>query len=180
MKSQLKERLKDIIIDHVYDYCFNEVVMKIEGGGNKIELGRGSKVEDDPFMQVIHENIKKSGEYKAYYDKRNKKYCKIIEGKNIFKSFTDKLVYLGFEKSDTLHLEINEAIQFLLHRSYLSHNQPIESEYSLTDKGLNHYLTGASFEDKYLQNQDSHQTRLISVISLVVAIAAILLQFIIS
>jgi len=174
------ERLKDIIIDHVYDYCFNEIVMKIEGGGHKIELGGKSKIEDDPFMQDIHEAIKKSGEYKAYYDKRNKKYCKIIEGEIVVKSFTDKLLYLGFEKSDTLHLEINEAIKFLKHRSYLSQNQPIDSEYSLTDKGLNHYLTGASFEDKYLQNQDSHQTRIISIVSLIVAIMAFLLPFILS
>ena len=177
MKTKLVERLKDIIVDHVYDYCFNEVVMKIEGGGHKIELGGKSKIEDDPFMQDIHEAIKKSGEYKAYYDKRNKKYCKIIEGKNVFKSFTDKLLYLGFEKSDTLHVEINETIKFLIHRSYLSQNQPIDSEYSLTEKGLNHYLSGISFEDKFIQNQIATYTLIISIISIILASTALIFQF---
>jgi len=173
MKKKLKERLKDIIIDHIYHYCYNEIVRKIESDDVKLTLDVESKIENDSVLKSIYDDIIKSkGPIKMFYDTRDKTHCKVIEGNTVHKSFTDRLLAQSFKKSDKLNLYIEEALTYLIHRSYISRNQPIESEVTLTQKGINHYTSGGSFEDKYVKGRNAGIALIISIISIVIAICA--------
>lgn len=148
MRKRLKERLKDIIIDHINDYCYNEVVQKIEGGTASLTLDAGSKIKDDPVLQPFYDfKIKSQGPIKMYFTVRNATHCQVIEGNMILKSFSEKLLSQGFKKSDKLSTFIEDALKTLVHRSYLARNLPKKVEFALTHKGINHYTSGRSFED---------------------------------
>ena len=173
MKKRQKERLKDIIIDHIYDYCYNEVVKKIKGDSANITLDAHSKIEDDPLLQSIFDNlIKPSKSIKMVHDKRNENYCKVIEGNVVHKSFMDKLLSQGFNKSKKLNEQIETALNFLVYRSYLARNLPIQIEFTLTPKGINHYTSGRSFEELYIKERNTRIALTISIISIFIAFCA--------
>ena len=79
MKKREQERLKDILIDHIYDFCFNEVVKKIEGDDDKLTLDVGMKIEDDPITSLLFNRIKKAKKIKAYHASRNQTYYKVLQ-----------------------------------------------------------------------------------------------------
>jgi hypothetical protein len=179
MRRLKKERLKDIIIDHIYHYCFNEIVKKIKGDSANITLDVGSKLEDDQTLNDIYEKlIKPSKSINFSYDTRNATHCIVIEGKNVQKTFMDKLLGLGFKKSNKLHYHIESSLKFLLNRSYISQNQPIKTQYSLTQKGLNHYSSGKSFEESYRKGRNAAFALIISIISITLAITLFILKII--
>lgn len=39
-------KLKDILIDHIFDHCFNEVVQKVESPGLNLTLDDPSQLQD--------------------------------------------------------------------------------------------------------------------------------------
>jgi hypothetical protein len=79
--SRKIEKLKDILIDHVFDYGFNEVVKKVESPGINVTYDDPSQLQD-PVIKSLIDSAGKSGNFKAYYSTRNKKYCKILHGDN--------------------------------------------------------------------------------------------------
>ena len=175
----MSERLKDIIIDHIYHYCYNEIVKKIKGDSASITLDSSSRLDDDPVLKSIYENmIKTSKSFSFSYATRDVTYCKVIEGEVVLKSFMDKLRSSGFKKGPRLHIHIKKALDFLLHRSYILQNQPIDTEYALTQKGLNHYDEGKSFEESYLQGRNARTALIISIISITLAIIVFALSFV--
>lgn len=170
MKKKRREHLKDLIIDHIYHHCYNELVKKIESEHFNISIPANTKIEDDPLSKDLFESLKNSGSpYKSRYAPRGQKYCKVINGKSIHQSFLQMLLFSGFEQSDNLHTDINSALEFLLIRSYIKKNQPDESEYALTPKGVNHYSTGQSFEANYMDGRLARNAIRWSVASFIVA-----------
>lgn len=166
-------RLKDILIDHVFDHCFNEVVRKIESPGFKITYEDPKELED-PLSQSIIESIKKSGKLKFQYTTRDNEFCKVLVDDNtVHKSLITKLEALGFKKGKHLYRRIEKAHNELVAKSYLVRNKPIENEVKLTEKGLKHYLDGKSFEDKFITRRNSNIALIISIISIVVALTAL-------
>ena len=179
MRRKLKERLKDIIIDYIYHYCYNEVVKKIEGKTIKITLPEGSSTQDDPVLKsLIDYMMIPPTSVKMFHDVRNEAYCKLIEGDVVHKSFMDNLLSQGYKKSDKLSSHIEGTLNFLVNRSYLSRNLPVKTEYKLTPKGINHYNTGRSFEDIYIKGRHAFLGLIISIISIVIAVFALFINFI--
>lgn len=171
-----KERLKDILIDHVYDYCYNQIVQKIEGDGIKMTSEVPSLLNEETD-KIILDKLSKSKKIKMYYETRQTKYCNIILTKDdLHKSLLEKLKQLGFSKGKNLKSRVVETHNLLLNRSYFAKNQPIENEVRLTEKGIKHYLDGKSFEDEYISRRNSNIAIVISISSIIIAIIAIFIN----
>ncbi|WP_148264592.1 hypothetical protein [Christiangramia forsetii] len=169
-----KERIKDILIDHVYDFCNNEIVQKMEGGGNSLTYDDPVHLKD-PETKVIAEYIKKSKDLKLYYTTRNDEFCEIITKPDYLHStLIKKLLNSGFSKGKNLHKNVVKAQDFLVARSYFIKGNPIKSKVKLTEKGIKHYLDGKSFEDDYINRRNSNIAIVISLASILIAIIAIL------
>ena len=167
------EKLKDILIDHVFDYGFNEVVQKVESDEINVTYDDPRELED-PGTKTLVDSIRKSGSFKAYYTTRDKKYCKILLGENtVHKSLIQKLELLGYRKGKRLYGRIEKAQEQLIARSFLVRNNPIKEEVRLTEKGLRHYLDGKSVEDDFIQRRNSNNALIVSIVSFVVALAAL-------
>lgn len=172
-----KERLKDILIDFLYDYFFNQKVKVMEGDGIKLNIHPDANVDDDPVTKSLSESIKKSKNISLRYDLRDEKTCEVIKDKlYTHKDLTNRLQRLGFEKSDELGPLIHDSVEFLVDRSYLFRDQPIESKVGLTLKGIKHYESGQSFEDKYLQKELSVKADHRSSKSIKIAITSIIIS----
>ncbi|WP_282019188.1 hypothetical protein [Salegentibacter mishustinae] len=169
-----KERIKDILIDHVYDFCNNEIIQKMEGGGNSLTYDDPVHLKD-PETKVIAEYIKKSKDLKLHYTTRNEEFCEIITKPDYLHStLIKKLLNSGFSKGKNLHKNVVEAQDFLVARSYFAKGNPIKSKVKLTEKGIKHYLDGKSFEDNYINRRNSNIAIVISLASILIAIIAIL------
>ena len=169
------ERIKDILIDHVYDYCYNEKIQKLEGDGIKLEY-EDPKLLEEPSMKILAEQIMKSKKIKGYFGIRETEYCQIMsDDKLIHSSLSKKLKFSGFKKSKKLEKNIIKATDFLIARSFFSRNNPIKTEVRLTEKGLRHYLEGKSFEDNYTNYRHSNIGIMISIISIIIATIAIIM-----
>jgi hypothetical protein len=176
MRKLYREKLKDIIIDHVYHYCFNEVIQKIEGDNIILKVDVDSNINEDPVLKsALNEILKSTGRKELKYETRNTLYCNIIEGVEVQKSFMDRLLSQGFKKSNILNTRIENAIVELIHKSYLARNQPLDKEVTLTQKGLNHYNSGLSFEKQYIEGRNGRIALIISIISITIAALAFLL-----
>ena len=104
-----KERIKDILVDHVYDYCYNEKVQKLEGDGIKLEY-EDPKLLEESSMKILVDQILKSTKIKGYYEIRETEYCKIIsDDRLIHSSLSRKLKFSGFKKSKNLEKNIIKA-----------------------------------------------------------------------
>jgi len=166
-------RLKDILINHVFDHCYNEVVQRIESPGINITFEDPKELED-PVTKSLIDQAKNSGQIRGYYTTRDKEYCKVlVNDVTVHKSLIKKLTSLGFRKGKRLYKRIEKAHDELIATSYLVRNKPIENEVKLTEKGLRHYLDGKSFEDEYAARRNSLIAIGISIISTLIALIAL-------
>lgn len=174
MKKRLEERLKDIIIDHIYNYCYNEVVKTLAGE----DYAEQDKIpsEEDPFMRKMYDAyIKPSPAVKIFHDIRTATQCRILEGKMIQQSFSRKLLALGYRDSNELNSEVAKALDFLVRRSFLVQKLSGISEFSLTPKGIDHFSTGKSFELVYINGRLVRIALILSIISFIASLGAIAL-----
>jgi len=168
-------RLKDILVNHVFDHCYNEVVQRIESPGINITFEDPKELENSVTKSRV-EQAQKSENSRLYFTTRNKDYCKVlINNETVHKSLMDKLLFLGFHKGKRLYKRIEKAHDELIVTSYMVRNNPIESEVRLTEKGLKHYLEGKSFEDEYATRRNSIIAIGISIISTLIALIALYL-----
>lgn len=166
-------RLKDILINHVFDHCYNEVIQRIESPGINITFEDPKELED-PATKSFVDQVRNSGQIRGYYTTRDKQYCKVLINDNtVQKSLIKKLTALGFRKGKRLYSRIENAHDNLIATSYLVRNKPIENEVKLTEKGLRHYLDGKSFEDEYATRRNSLIAIGISIISTLIALIAL-------
>ncbi len=169
MKTRTQERLKDIIIDHVYSHCYDEIIKTIEG-----EEPSDKYPGDDPDLRKIYDTfIKTSGEVKILNDIRRATHCRIIIDKAIETSLAGKLESLGYPGNGALTKKVEDALRYLVNRSYLIKKYPANSEYTLTTKGVEHYSSGRSFEDSYIQGRYAKMALTFSIVSVAAAAAAI-------
>lgn len=165
-------RLKDILINHVYDYGYNQVVQKIEGEGFSLTYEDPTIPKGD-FEKHLIENALKTGPLKAYYSTRDKEYCKVIEEDGVLhKELINKLLDSKFQKSNSLFRRVKKAHDELITESYLSRNNPIQNEVRLTPKGKKHYIDGLSFERVYRTRRIASIALWLSGISIIIAIAS--------
>ena len=170
---QKKERLKDVLIDHVFDHCFNEIVHKVEADGIKINYDNPEQLNDPVIKSLVQAAIK-SKSFKAYVAVRDSKYCKLlVADKTVHKSLIEKLESLGFSKGKRLYERIHKAHDFLIFRSYIVKNKPVENEVRLTEKGIRHYSDGKSFEDNYVYRRNSNIALSVSLTSIIIALTAL-------
>lgn len=179
MEKRLKERLKDIIIDSIFDYCENEIVKKHITKSAYIETTEEIPFKENSILNIVLPRMMKSPDYRVYFDKRDKEFCAILseDGNRIHEIFFRKLEYLGYKRNENLKKEVENIIGFLKIRSYISHDFSKKNELRLTDKGRNHYKTGESFEEIYVKGWVARRALLISGISIIIAIISVLLSF---
>lgn len=171
--NKKKERIKDILIDHVYDYCNNEIVQRMEGGGHTITYDDPRHLKD-PATEAIADLIKKSKNAKLNYTTRNVEFCEIITSPDyVHSTLIEKLLKSGFSKGKGLYRNVVEAQNFLVARSYFIRGNPIKNKVKLTEKGVKHYLDGKSFEDDYINRRNSNIAIIISIGSAIIALIAI-------
>lgn len=171
-----RERIKDVLIDHVYDFCFNEVVQQVEGGGMKLTYNDPALLKGSTTA-VIMDKIMKSENVKAYYTTRETKYCKILtEPDFLHSTLIKKLQFSGFSKGKRLHKDVVKAQEFLIARSYFAESNPIKARVKLTEKGKRHYLDGKSFEDNYVSRRNSNLAIVVSIFSIIIALIAIFIK----
>lgn len=169
MRTKTTERLKDIIIDHIYSYCYDEIARTIEG-----EKAEENYPGDDPDLQKIYDTfIKPSGEIRIFHDVRRATHCRVIVDKAIEPSLAGKLVSQGYSNNGGMTRKVEKALEFLVNRSYLIKKYPANSEYTLTTKGVEHYSSGRSFEEQYSAGRDAKIALTFSVVSIIAAAAAI-------
>jgi len=183
-KKQLTEKIKDIIIDYVFDYSNTEKIDLLKGDGITIEIEPGSDIKKHPNWGFINEILKNSKKIERYYSYRNKEFCqvyKLEEEKSTFHSaFLKRIERLtGCDKTEINDIDVivRESIQFLCDKSYLKRDQPNVWNIALTTKGIKHYESGRSFEDEYIKNtvliesnKRSKHSKVISIISLIFSI----------
>lgn len=168
-----KERLKDLLIDHVYDYCYNEIVQRIEGDGNSLTFDDPALL-DLPETARFVEKLRMAKQYRAYYTTRDDEFCQIVPNKeDLSLRLTKRLKNSGFKSGKKMINQVLKAQNELISKSYFSEGNPIKSKIKLTEKGLRHYLDGKSFEDDYINRRNSNIAIVISVFSIIIAILAI-------
>ena len=168
MRTKSKERLKDIIIDHIYSHCYDEIVRTIEGEQPE------EKSYDDPDLQKIYNTfIKTSGEVKIFHDIRRATHCRVIVDRSVEPELLQKLVSQGYNKNGKTTRDVEEALDFLVNRSFLMKKYPANSEYTLTTKGVEHYSSGKSFEEYYMNGRYAKIALTFSIVSVITAAAAI-------
>lgn len=171
MRTRTKERLKDIIIDHVYSHCYEEVARKMEGDQEEQFPG------DDPDLQKIYDTfIKPSGEVRIFHDLRRAIHCRVIVDKSIEPLLAEKLASDGYPKNGRMTRKVEDVLQFLVTRSFLIKRYPANSEYTLTAKGIEHYTSGRSFEESYREGRDVKVALAFGVVSFFAAAFAIALH----
>lgn len=163
-----RERLKDILIDQVFDYCFNEKVAVMESNGDKISAPSFDDIPKEERLLFSQQFPRK-----RYYANRKVEYCQVIfKDQGVHPKLMEKLLFLGYEKGSKLQREIESANKFLIIRSYFSENNPNKNEVKLTQKGFQHYMDGKSFEDNFILRRNSNWAIFISIISLVLSMMA--------
>jgi hypothetical protein len=169
-------RLKDILINHVFDHCHNEVVQRIDSQTVNISFSNPKELDEEGNKRLL-DQAKESGIKRAYYTTRDAVYCEVLVRKTeLYKTLVDRLQTLGFGKGKSLFDRIEKAHNELIATSHLARNKPIESQVKLTEKGLRHYLDGKSFEDEFASRRIAIFALVISLVSVVVAVIAIYLE----
>lgn len=169
MRTRSKERLKDIIIDHIYSHCYDEIARTLDGE-NPAEMHPG----DDPELQKIYDTfVKPSGEVRIYNDLRRATHCRVIVDKAIQPAVAGKLASEGYKNGNRLTKQVDDALTYLVNRSYLIKKYPANSEYTLTPKGIEHYSSGRSFEESFNAGRATLVALTVSIISVMAAAAAI-------
>ena len=171
MYKKDKVKIKDTILNFVFDYSNNQKVKIFEGGGFKISVDPEVKIQDDEVLNSVFEKIKRSENSKGYYDTRKGEYCILIdEDGSVPKVFLDSLEKSGVKKRDVSPQLLEKIVEDLVRESYLKRDQPIPRKVNLTEKGVNFYLGGNSFEEQYKEQFRSKWAFRISVISIVIAV----------
>lgn len=175
MKSRHRERLKDVIIDHVYNQCYSEVVRVVEN-----EPGtQTSHTEEDPYMQKIYDTfIKPSGSVRMFHELRNAIHCRLTDDGKVSESLSSTLRQRGFRENGPIYEDVCQALDYLVGRSYLVRNLPVKDEYTLTPKGHNHYSSGRSFEDEWLAAAGNRRALMLSWISISIVLASLAAAFV--
>lgn len=171
MRTRSSERLKDIIIDHIYSHCYDEIAKTLDGENSEMHPG------DDPELQKIYDTfVKTSGEVRIYNDLRRATHCRVIVDKAIQPAVAEKLVSEGYKNNGRLTKQVSEALNYLVTRSYLIKKYPANSEYTLTPKGIEHYSSGRSFEESYNAGWKATVALTFSIISVMAAAAAVVMN----
>lgn len=172
MRTKTKERLKDIIIDHIYSHCYNEIARTVLG-----EKTDEDQPGYDPDLQGIYDTfIRTSGEVRILQDLRRATHCRVIVDKAIEPLLAEKLVSQGYSTNGRMTRKVEDALQYLVTRSYLIKKYPANSEYTLTRKGIEHYSSGRSFEESYMEGRYAKIALTFSIVSVGAAAAAIALS----
>lgn len=175
MTKRKFERLKDILIDHVYDYCYNEIVQKMEGDGNSITYDSPSLLNEEPTARFV-DQLKNAKHFRAYYTTRDTDFCQIITPPDfISPKLSNRFDQSKIRRGTNIIKKVDKAQSYLVARSYFSINNPHPDRIKLTEKGLRHYLDGASFEIEYLNRRNSNIAIVVSFISILIALTAILI-----
>lgn len=178
--SLKKEFIKDSIIDYLYDYCHNEKVKVIKGGGYNLEIENDYPVEDDTVMSSLIEEVKNAKGIRTFgFGTRTKEYARVSTPEGVYSSFLNRMERLGYPRKSVSKKEIDNIIQFLCDKSYLVRNLPIEYEVKLTKKGIYHYENGNSFVKDYYTFKLIRRANWISLISAIIAIISLIITFLI-
>lgn len=70
-------------------------------------------------------------------------------------------------------MEVIAAEKFLIAKSFLVRNRPIEKEVRLTEKGMTHYKNGSSFDENYEKGYLTRWALRISILSAIISVIAL-------
>jgi hypothetical protein len=173
MKPIQEEEIKDAIIDHIYESISlqKQTVIKTAKGEPLYVPGNGTfSVSDHPLTKDEELKSIKSFVPDVEYVKLVKEY----NGVKVLDSlFFERLNNgnLPFPKADSI-LELQDL---LISSGYLMNNRTDEEEIKLTPKGVNHFEKSLSFKKEFLNQETIRKANIRSWISLIVAIASILI-----
>jgi hypothetical protein len=173
MKPIQEEEIKDAIIDHIYEtILLHKQTIPEKANGETLSVrGNGTiSISDNPLTK--HEELKSVKHFVADIE-----YVKLIKKYNGVKVL-DSLFFerlnngnLPFPKAESV-LELQDV---LIASGYLVNNRADEEEIKLTPKGANHFEKGLSFKKEFLNQETIRKANLRSWISLIVAVASILM-----
>jgi hypothetical protein len=179
MANLKEEKLKDLIINFLYDYTKNEKVQIVEAGSFRFE---GVNPEVEPkISEIIKEVRAHGGNVKAYYGTRESDYCVLIytqdAGKSVPSSLRIRLEKIGLKNPKKAINVLEKNIAKLEEESYIRRDSPNTERLQLTEKGLKHYLEGKSFESEYLNHRNVRQANRFSLFSLFIALCSLIFSF---
>lgn len=150
LRRRYKERLKDVIIDHIYVMGFEK----------------------------IHRNERSGPEgYKSSFGPRESKFIEIYSSDkrdDFTRSLHIRLFHRGIQVSPK---SLNNRLIELLNKGYIVEGVPMHWSFGLTAKGLVHYSEGRSFEDSFRKNRLSKIALWISIPAAIIAIISLLKAF---
>jgi hypothetical protein len=174
MTQERDEKIKDAIIDYIYDYCFVDKVKFLEGDNLKLQVDPDSNFDDDDVIKSLKDSAIRSGSPLSYgFRKRTNEYCKLSD-EGVHKRFLDKIEGIGISRNMVQKKDIDRIIQFLCDSSYLRRDAPIAEHLILTKKGINHYESGLSFLNRYQRNSQVRKASRRSIISIIIAVGSLI------
>lgn len=173
LRDRQRARLKDVIIDYVYYYCFDQKVLRIRThSGDVFSYDTRELAKNDPLLEHFKGNVKRIGS-----ETRNSEYCKILLGEpKVHEALTRRLLTLGFKKSKSLYKELEESIDYLVAGSYLVRDFDEPQKVKLSEKGLKHYKDGNSFEKSHVGSSNTNKALIISLCSIAIALLTLMLK----
>ena len=169
MKQIDQEKIKDIIIDYIYDFLYQDKVKIIKSDSVNITVDPNYDIKKDELLSSLLKSAVNSGKFKMYYGEREVSYCELVTSEGVHHEFLNRVERLGFERNKVNLELIISLIQELCDRGFVVRNQPKTDELKLSEKGLNHYKSGNSFEQKFIEYQEVRRANRISKIAIWVA-----------
>ena len=139
-----KAKIKDVIIDECYLQAFERIVRKSEYKPNN---------------------------ERHYYSTSNENVIVLFEDRDQNKFNSDWKIYFENRDLKVSDLEFWVVYLELKNSGYLETRWPNKNHIKLTKKGMNHYETGSSFKQRYIDNIITYASLAISIVALVVSLA---------
>lgn len=151
------QRLKDIVIDYIYFYCYEQIVPHYQtaDGGEYIGFEKP-------------ENFEVKGVVNKVRDKDRVRI--LIEGSRIHTELADRFNNMNIKRPSNFYEILEKEIIKLKAGGYILEDLNVSGAYSLTQKGKNHYVSGNSLEDKFINKRNSFVSIFISLIALFISI----------
>jgi hypothetical protein len=157
-----QEKIKDVIIDYIFDFLYQDRVQFIKSDNINISVGPNYEINKDILLSTLIKSAIDSGSFNMYYGEREVNYCELVSAQGVHHEFLNRIERLGYLRTEITLEIITSLVQELCDKGYIVRNQPKSSELKLSKKGVNHYENGNSFEQKFIQYQEVKEANKLS------------------
>lgn len=150
LRTRFKERLKDVIIDHIYVMGFEKIHHREQIGPDSHKVWFGPR--ESKFIEIYDS------------DKRD----------DFTGSLHHRLFHRGIQVSPKA---LNYRLSELINKGFIVEGAPIHWSFALTAKGIFHYCNGRSFEDNFRKDRSAKIALWISIPAVILALIGLLKAF---